>query len=165
MNLFFRRGSIAAIALLPLAFACPVALADEIDSEALAEARVLMKSGREEMMRGEMQLTESEAGDFWPVYEQYRSEVEIIRDRQTKMISTYVEAYWAAELSDDLAKDVLDEHFAISTAILKVEKKYLRKFRKILPVGKVTRFYQLESKLQAQVDIVLADLVPLFETS
>jgi hypothetical protein len=76
-----------------------------------------------------------------------------------------MEAYWAAELSDDLAKDVLDEHFAISSAILKVEKKYLRKFRKVLPVAKVTRFYQLESKLQAEVDKVLADLVPLFESS
>lgn len=165
MNLFFRRGFIAAIALLPLTLGSSVALADEVDAEALAEARALMKSGREELMRGEMQLTESEAAGFWPVYEQYRSEVEIIRDRQAKMISAYMEAYWAAELSDDLAKDVLDEHFAISSAILKVEKNYLRKFRKVLPVAKVTRFYQLESKLQAQVDIVLADLVPLYETS
>jgi hypothetical protein len=165
MNLYFRRGFIAAIALLPLTLGSSIALADEVDAEAIAEARALMKSGREELMRGEMQLTESEAAGFWPVYEQYRSEVETIRDRQAKIITTYMEAYWAAELSDDLAKDVLDEHFAISSAILKVEKKYLRKFRKVLPVAKVTRFYQLESKLQAEVDKVLADLVPLFESS
>lgn len=165
MNLSFRRGFIAALVLLPLTLGFSIAVADEFDTEALAEARALMKAGREELMRGEMQLTESEAAGFWPVYEQYRSEVETIRDRQAKMISTYMEAYWEAELGDELAKDVLDEHFAISTAILKIEKKYLRKFRKVLPVGKVTRFYQLESKLQAQVDIVLADLVPLFETS
>jgi len=165
MNVFFRRGIIAILALLPLTLGFSIAVADEVDAEALAEARALMKSGREELMRGEMQLTESEAADFWPVYEQYRSEVETIRDRQAKMISSYMEAYWAAELSDDLAKDVLDEHFAISSAILKVEKKYLRKFRKVLPVAKVTRFYQLESKLQAEVDIVLAGLIPLFETT
>ena len=165
MNVFFRRGIIAVLALLPLTLGFSIAVADEVDAEALAEARALMKSGREELIRGEMQLTESEAADFWPVYEQYRSEVETIRDRQAKMISSYVEAYWAAELSDDLAKDILDEHFAISSAILKVEKKYLRKFRKVLPVAKVTRFYQLESKLQAEVDVVFAGLIPLFETT
>jgi len=165
MNLFLRRGFIAALALLPLTLAYSIAFADEVDVEALAEARALMKSGREELMRGEMRLTESEAADFWPVYEQYRSEIETIRDRQAKMISSYVEAYWAAELSDELAKDVLDEHFAISSAILKVEKKYLRKFRKVLPVAKVTRFYQLENKLQAEVDIAFAGLIPLFETT
>jgi len=112
-----------------------------------------------------MQLTESEDAAFWPVYEQYRSEVETVRDRQAKMISTYMEAYWAAELNDELAKDVLDEHFAISSAILKLEKKYLRRFRKVLPTAKVTRFYQLESKLQAEIDIFLANLIPLFESS
>jgi len=165
MNVFFRRGFIAILALLPLTLGIPTAFADEVDAEALAEARALMKSGREELMREEMQLTESEVAAFWPVYEQYRSAIDTVRDRQAKMISAYMEAYWAADLSDELAKDVLDEHFAISSAILKVEKKYLRRFRKVLPAAKVTRFYQLESKLQAEIDIVLANLIPLFETS
>jgi len=165
MKLFFRRGSIVALALIPLTFGSSITFADEVDAEALAEGRALMKIGREEMMREEMQLTESEDAAFWPVYEQYRSEVETVRDRQAKMISTYMEAYWAAELNDELAKDVLDEHFAISSAILKLEKKYLRRFRKVLPTAKVTRFYQLESKLQAEIDIFLANLIPLFESS
>ena len=165
MKLFFRRGSIVALALIPLTLGSSITFADEVDAEALAEGRALMKIGREEMMREEMQLTESEDAAFWPVYEQYRSEVETVRDRQAKMISTYMEAYWAAELNDELAKDVLDEHFAISSAILKLEKKYLRRFRKVLPTAKVTRFYQLESKLQAEIDIFLANLIPLFESS
>jgi len=165
MKLFFRRGSIVALALIPLTLGSSITFADEVDTEALAEGRALMKLGREELMRGEMQLTESEDAAFWPVYEQYRSEVETVRDRQAKMISTYMEAYWAAELNDELAKDVLDEHFAISSAILKLEKKYLRRFRKVLPTAKVTRFYQLESKLQAEIDIFLANLIPLFESS
>ena len=165
MKLFFRRGSIVALALIPLTLGSSITFADEVDTKALAEGRALMKLGREELMRGEMQLTESEDAAFWPVYEQYRSEVETVRDRQAKMISTYMEAYWAAELNDELAKDVLDEHFAISSAILKLEKKYLRRFRKVLPTAKVTRFYQLESKLQAEIDIFLANLIPLFESS
>jgi len=102
---------------------------------------------------------------FWPVYEQFRDDIERVRDRQAKMISTYMEAYWAAELSEDLAKHVLDEYFAINSALLKTEKKYLRRFRKVLPDSKVTRFYQLDNKLDAEIDVSLAALVPLFEAT
>lgn len=81
------------------------------------------------------------------------------------MISTYMEAYWAAELSEDLAKHVLDEYFAINSALLKTEKKYLRRFRKVLPDSRVTRFYQLDNKLDEEIDVSLAALVPLFEAT
>ena len=163
MNSIFRRGFITAITLLPLTFGFANVFADEVDADALAEARDLLKSGREELVRGELQLTESEVAAFWPIYEQYRDDIERVRDRQAKMISTYVEAYWAAELNDDLAKDILDEHFAVNTALLKIEKKYVRRFRKVLPAAKVTRFYQLENKLDAEIDVALASLIPLYE--
>lgn len=163
MNSFFRHGCIAALALLPLILGSATTFADEVDAEALAEARDLLKSGREELVRGELHLTESEVAAFWPIYEQYRDDIERVRDRQAKMISTYVEAYWAANLNDDLAKDMLDEHLAINSALLKIEKKYVRRFRKVLPAAKVTRFYQLENKLDAEIDVALASLIPLYE--
>jgi len=162
---YFRFGCIASLLIVSLTFGFAFVLADEVDAEALAEARELLKSGREQLVRDELQLTESEAAAFWPIYEQYRSEIERVRDRQAKMVSEYMEAYWAAELNDDLAKHVLDEHLAINGALLKVEKKFLRRFRKVLPAAKVTRFYQLENKLDAEIDVSLANLIPLFETS
>ena len=123
MTLFFRRGILAALAFLLLTFGITDSFADEIDSEALAEARALLKSGREDLVREELHLTESEAAAFWPIYEQYRDDIESVRDRQAKMISTYMEAYWQAELNEELAKHVLDEHFAVNSALLKTEKK------------------------------------------
>jgi hypothetical protein len=32
-----------------------------------------------------------------------------------------------------------------------------------LPAAKVTRFYQLENKLDAEIDVALAGLIPLYE--
>ncbi len=161
----YRCGIIAALASLPLTFGFAVVTADEMDAEALVEARELLKSGREELVREELQLTESEAAAFWPVYEQYRDDIERVRDRQAAVVSTYMEAYWAAELDDDLAEHVLDEHFAVKTQLLKVEKKYLRRFRKVLPAAKVTRFFQLDNKLDAEIDVALAKLIPLYDAT
>jgi hypothetical protein len=165
MTLFYRRGVLVALTFLLLTFGITDVFADKIDSEALAEARQLLTSGREDLVREELHLTESEAAAFWPIYEQYRDDIERVRDRQAKMISTYMEAYWAAELNEELAKHVLDEHFAINSALLKTEKKYLRQFRKVLPASKVTRFYQLDNKLDAEIEVALAALIPLFDGS
>jgi len=46
---------------------------------------------------------------------------------------------------------------------LKVQKQYLRKFRKVLPALKVVRFYQLENKMDAEIDAELAVFIPLME--
>ena len=165
MTLFYRRGVLVALTFLLLTFGVTDGFADEFDAEALAEARELLKSGRKDLVRVELHLTESEAAAFWPIYEQYRDDIERVRDRQAKVISTYMEAYWAAELNEELAKHVLDEHFAINSALLKTEKKYLRQFRKVLPASKVTRFYQLDNKLDAEIEVALAALIPLFDGS
>jgi hypothetical protein len=163
MNLFFRRGTIAAFVLLAMTSGFSVSLADEVDAEALAEARALLKAGREELVREELFLTESESAAFWPVYEQYRDEVDTIRDRQAKIISIYVEAYWAARLGDELAEKILEVHFLIEKDLLATGKKYVPRFRKVIATAKVTRFYQLENKLDAEIDVALAQLIPLYE--
>lgn len=165
MTLLLRRPFLVALTFLLVTFGVTGAFAGEIDSEALAEARELLKSGRDDLVREELHLTESEAAAFWPLYEQYRDDIERIRDRQAKMITTYMEAYWAAELNEELAKHILDEHFAVNSALLKTEKKYLRQFRKVLPASKVTRFYQLDNKLDAEIDVALAALIPLYDGS
>jgi len=163
MTLFFRRGFIAALALLVLTLGSSSVIADGVDAEALAEARALLKAGREELVRDELYLTESESAAFWPVYEQYRDEVDTVRDRQAKIISIYVEAYWAANLGDELAEKILEVHFLIENDLLAIEKKYVRRFRKTIATAKVTRFYQLENKLDAEIDVALAQLIPLYE--
>jgi Spy/CpxP family protein refolding chaperone len=165
MTSLLKLGCIAALAFLSLTFGSATALADEVDAKELAEARKLLKSGREELVREELQLTESEAAAFWPLYKEYRDDIERVRNRQAEMVSTYVEAYWAAELNDELAKNVLDTHFAIKGDVVKIEKRYLRRFRKVLSSGKVTLFYQLENKLDAEIDYLLADLIPLYDPS
>jgi len=163
MNVFFRHGVIAILAFLPLTLGISVTAANEVDAEALAEARALLKSGREQMVREEMFMTESESAAFWPIYEQYRDEVDTVRDRQAKIIAIYVEAYWAAELGDELAEKMLEVHFLIENDLLTVEEKYVRRFRKAIATAKVTRFYQLENKLDAEIDVALAQLIPLYE--
>ena len=108
-----------------------------------------------------MQLTETEAKDFWPVYEQYQHELFLIRVRTAKLIKDYNDAY--GKMTDDVARELLDEYMRIEKLTLKLRKSYLRKFRKILPETKVTRYYQIENKIQVALMFELAASIPLMK--
>jgi hypothetical protein len=108
-----------------------------------------------------MQLTEVEAKNFWPVYEQYQHELFLIRVRTAKLIEDYSDAY--EKMTDDTARDLLDEYMKIEKLTLKLRKAYLRKFRKVLPEIKVTRYYQIENKIQKALMFELAANIPLMK--
>ena len=44
---------------------------------------------RREIVKANMLLTESEAAKFWPLYDQYRSEIHKVGDRRLKVITDY----------------------------------------------------------------------------
>lgn len=108
-----------------------------------------------------MQLTEAEAKDFWPVYEQYQHELFLIRVRTAKLIKDYSDAY--GKMTDETARELLDEYMRIEKLTLKLKKAYLRKFRKVLSEIKVTRYYQIENKIQVALMYELAANIPLMK--
>ena len=108
-----------------------------------------------------MQLTESEAKTFWPIYDAYQSELETLVDRKGKLIEKFAANY--ETLSDDTAKSLLDQNLSIDSDYQKLRQSYLSKIRGVLPDKKVARFYQLESKIHAIVEFEIARRIPLVQ--
>ena len=106
-----------------------------------------------------MQLTESEANAFWPVYESYQAEIGKLRDREIKLIEKFAASY--ETMSDDVAKKLLDDSVSIDSGHQKLRQSYLSKFRGVLSDKKVARYYQLESKIDAVMEYELARRIPL----
>jgi hypothetical protein len=109
-----------------------------------------------------MDLTESEAKGFWPVYAKYQDELFLLRVRTAKMIGDYEEAY--ENMTNDTARKLLEEYLNIEMLRLKLHQTYLPEFRKVLPEVKVARYYQIENKIQAALMYELAAKIPLIKT-
>jgi hypothetical protein len=138
--------------------------ADTVEDERVAEARAMMQAGRDEIIAAEMDLGGAEGERFWPLYHNYRAEVMIVRDRYASMIGGYLKAYEDGNVSDEYAEELLADWLKYKADLLKVQKQHVRKFKKTLPMRKVVRFYQLENKMDAEIDAELAVLVPLMES-
>ncbi|MEO0615836.1 MAG: hypothetical protein AAFY69_06840 [Pseudomonadota bacterium] len=156
-----------ALALLVVSSLTPTsAHADEQAEAAIrsfAESRALLQSTQEDILREEMRFTDEENAAFWTVYRDYEADMHAVRDRQTEIIATYLEAYWAGTVTEPMADGFVDDYLDVKADLVKVQRKHLKAFRKILPPLKVARLYQLETKLESDVNAQLAVFVPLIE--
>jgi hypothetical protein len=103
----------------------------------------------------------AEAKGFWPVYDGYQADLKNINERFARLILRYADPYKNNTLTDDAAKDLFDELFAIEQAEVTVKQGYVPKLSAVLPATKVARHVQIENKIRAVIKYELADAIPL----
>lgn len=134
-------------------------------NDEVADGRAMIQAEREEIVRSELHMTDTEAAGFWPLYTEYREQHSEIMGRYGDMIAEYIRRYDDADLSDEYADEMIDTYFEVKNELLKVQQDFLPKFREILPALKVAQFYQLENKINVEIDAQLAIAVPLVDPS
>ena len=122
-----------------------------------------IKADKKLLVAENMDLTESEAKGFWPVYDQYQKDLAAINQRIIKLIESYAADYRAKTLNDEKAKKLIEEMVAIEQAEAGLKKTYVPKLGNVLPQMKVARYLQIENKIRALVKYELADGVPLVQ--
>jgi hypothetical protein len=138
----------------------------QADSTQIVNMQIVIEKIRADkklLVAENMQLTETEAKAFWPVYDQYQDELFLLRSRTAKLIKDYADAY--DKMNNDTAKKLLDEFMTIESLGPKLRQAYLPKFRKTLPETKVVRYYQIENKIQAALFYELAANIPLMKAA
>ena len=142
----------------PIAFAAEKA--DKTGS-LIEVMRAVLQTDRKTIVAANMELTAQESADFWPVYNDYQVDRAKVVDRLVALIGAYAQSYNYKSLTDEKAKEMLDELLSVEKAKVKLRKKYACKFNKVLPEKKVLRFYQLENKMDAVIQLDLASGIPL----
>ena len=158
------RGTLVAIVAGLLAFAVGFPAPAWTQEKPADNMQIMMdkiKADKKLVVASNMELTESEAKAFWPVYDQYQKDLGAINDRIGKMIKSYADAYNAKSMTDDGAKKLIDEFVAIEKAEAAMKESYVPKLSKVLPPKKVARYLQVENKIRAMVKFDLAKGIPL----
>ncbi len=119
-----------------------------------------IKADKKLLVSANMDLTESEAKGFWPVYEEYQKELTAINQRIGKLIESYAADYRANTLTDEKAQKLIDELVAIEKADGGLQASYAPKLSKVLPPKKVARYLQIENKIRAALKYELAANIP-----
>jgi hypothetical protein len=151
---FTARLLLAATLALPFA-----TIQAQSDDEIIEAARSIIKADRQAVVTAAMQLTEDEAAGFWPLYHQYRTDLNTIGDGIKHLVLEYAGFY--PNVPDDRAKQMLKELAALEQKQVSKRGWYLKKFAKVLPAVKTLRFAQVEARLDLAVRLELAASIPL----
>ena len=137
------------------------ALAQQAPADNFDVLRDKIRADKKLVVADNMGLTESEAKAFWPVYEAYQADLTKLNKRIGKLIETYAAAYQGGKVSDEQAKQLVDQLIVIEEDETKLKKSYVPKLSKVLPMAKVARYMQIESKIRSVLKFELASDVPL----
>jgi signal transduction histidine kinase len=143
------------VAAITLWFVSPVLAQDNMQI-----LRDKIKADKKLVVAANMELTESEAKGFWPVYEEYQKDLTAINQRIGKLIESYAADYRANTLTDEKAQKLIDELVAIEKADGGLQASFAPKLSKVLPPKKVARYLQIENKIRAALKYELAANIP-----
>ena len=133
------------------------------DDAGMSKARALLSAAREDILREELRLSEEEAAAFWPVYARYHAELQVVRDRFAEILSAYSQSYRAGTVSAEQANQLVENYLDIQSEVLAIKKSYLKDFRDALPARMAARFYQIDNKIQIEIEYQLSLVVPLID--
>lgn len=139
----------------------PLCMAQDKPADTMEILREKIRADKKLLVASNMELTETEAKNFWPIYEQYQKDLEKINHRMANVLQGYADDYRNKSLTDQKAKKLIDEALAIDRAEADLKSTYAPKLAKVLPIRKVVRYLQIENKIRAVVKYDIASGVPL----
>jgi len=136
--------------------------ADTLVDQQFALLRKDIRSMRKQLIAANLTLTDNEATKFWPVYDQYSTELSKINDTRTALIKEYGDAY--GSLTDEQADSLIRRWLDTDIAASELRRKYVSTLRKVLDGKKAATFFQLDRRISMMIDLQLTSQLPLVQS-
>ena len=149
------------LAIVAMSFDAPSEVYSQQARDGIEVTRAMIKAERRAIVSLNLELTDAESRDFWPVYDEYWVQMKKIGDREVVLIEDFAKNYKYETLTNEKAEEMLKEFLSILQQENKLKKKYVKRFMKVLPPKKVFRYYQIENKLDTIINMELAASIPL----
>jgi len=133
----------------------------QTENDYLEISRDILKVEKKAAIADIMKLTDEESVVFWELYNEYESKNYLIQNKRVAIIKDFADSY--ENLSAEKADELLLKSFEFEAEVLKLNKTYYKKFKKIIPVGEAAKLFQALGKIDKLVNAQLALEIPLLE--
>lgn len=120
-----------------------------------------LRDQRKQLVAANLPLTGAEAEKFWPIYDQYVSDLVKINGTKYALIKQYVDQKGA--LTDEQADSAVKQWLGVDQSVGELRTKYVPQFRSVLSAKNTALFYQLDRRIQLMIDLQLASSIPLIQ--
>lgn len=110
---------------------------------------------RKNFFNEQIGFTPAENKAFWAVYDQYLTELQILRlDRKKEIAQARLNS---SNLSQKEIELLVDNRIALKQHELDIEKRYCEKFKQVLPIQKVAKVYLAQEAFKRKMVNKLSD--------
>src|SRR4029453_14873420 len=113
--------------------------------EVLKAVRSDLQGERADIIAKNVTLSSADAAKFWPLFEAYQKEQNVIMDEQLQGIQRYIENY--EKLDDAAALGLINAHFDRDARMPAPRRKLLAEFQKTLNTKLAVRVMQIDRRL------------------
>jgi len=122
-----------------------ISISAQTNNSTPAEKKAKLDAWHTAFLTSEMQLTTEEAQKFWPIYNEYKVEMENL-EKPVKAVGKTIEQMSDAELRQMIYKELDNEQQRVN-----MNKKYIDRFLTILPAIKIVRLKKAEREFKKMV--------------
>ena len=120
-----------------------------------------LRSQRKQLIAANLQLTDTEAAKFWPVYDQYTAELISINDRKFRLIQEYADNW--GKLTNEQSLSYIRRWLNLDIEIAQLRQKYVPIVTKILEGKKTATFFQLDRRIAMMIEVQVSSQIPLVQ--
>lgn len=136
----------------------PAASAQDPSDQDIKLFRKDLRSLKKQIIAANMDLTDTEAQQFWPIYDRYTADLAKITDRKYALLKDYSTA-----MSSEQAESYVKGRAEVDKAIMQLRLQYFSIFRKAVSGTSTALFFQLDWRLGLIMDLQLASQTPIIE--
>jgi hypothetical protein len=134
---------------------------DPASDENLRLFRKDVRSLKKQIVAANMSLSDTEAQQFWPIYDSYTAELSTIMDKKYALLNEYAQNY--TSITNEQAESYVQGRAAVEESMMQLRLKYFPIFRKVISGKSTARFFQMDWRLGLIMELQLASQTPLVE--
>ncbi len=132
--------------LVAFVFSSPIAFAQKKE----AKKNEKIKAMKVNFIKNELNLTESEEQNFWPVYNNYENDIKALRKKHKEVRIKY-KGKSIDDMTDQEAEELIDSSIMLKEQKLALEKSFNDDLKAILPIKKVLKFHKTQRKFKRKL--------------
>jgi len=120
-----------------------------------------LRSKRKQLIAANLKLTDAEATKFWPVYDQYITDLIAINDKKFGLIQEYADNW--GKMTNEQSLSFIRQWLDADIATTQLRQKYVPIVSKILDGKKSATFFQLDRRIAMMIELQVSSQMPLVQ--
>lgn len=120
-----------------------------------------MMAYRRKLVSDKLQLKSEAAARFWPIYEKYQKELELVRDKRHAILIKLGENF--DNMSDADAAEFVRAKVDLEESRARINRRAILELGKVLTPRELARFVQIEAKIRAFIEAGIEEEIPLIQ--